>query len=44
MADKAADISNKENFSLVLQFVESDKNIREEFVGFHFSNETPGMP
>ena len=33
MADGAADISNKENLSLVLRYVDSSKNIREEFVG-----------
>ena len=34
MADEAADVSNKENLSLVLRYVDSSKNIREEFVGF----------
>lgn len=34
MADGAADTSNKENLSLVLRYVDSSKNIREEFVGF----------
>lgn len=37
MADGAADISNKENLSLVLRYVDSSKNIREEFVGYRLS-------
>lgn len=39
MADEAADVSNKENLSLVLRFVDSSANIREEFVGFHLCGE-----
>ena len=35
LADEAADISNKENLSLVLRYVDSSKNIREEFIGFY---------
>lgn len=43
MADGAADISNKENLSLVLRYVDSSKNIREEFVGFRLcGDETTG--
>ena len=34
MADKAADVTNKENLSLLIRFVDSSHNIREEFVGF----------
>ena len=33
LADEAADISNKENLSMVIRFVDSTKTIREEFVG-----------
>ena len=39
MADEAADVSNKENLSLVLRYVDSSKNIREEFVGFYLCGE-----
>ena len=39
MADEAADISNKENMSLVLRYVDSSKNIREQFVGFRLCGE-----
>ena len=39
MADEAADVSNKENLSLVLRYVDSSKNIREEFVGFRLCGE-----
>lgn len=35
LADEAADISNKEHLSVVIRFVDSEKNIREEFVGFY---------
>lgn len=35
LADEAADISNKEQLSLVLRFVDSSHQIREEFVGFY---------
>ena len=34
LADEAADISNVEQMSLVLRFVDRDSNIREEFLGF----------
>ena len=38
-----ADISNKENLSLVLRYVVSSKNIRKEFVGFFLcGKETTG--
>ena len=37
MADGAADTSNKENLSLVLRYVDSSKNIREELVGYRLS-------
>ena len=42
MADEAADVSNKENLSRVLRYVDSSKNIRKEFVGFchYFGEET----
>ena len=33
MSDKAADISNKENLSVVFRFLDSTKTVREEFVG-----------
>ena len=39
MADEAADVSNQENLSLVLRFVDSSGIIREEFVGFHLCGE-----
>lgn len=39
MADEAADISNKENLSVVIRFLDSIKSIREEFVGFHLCEE-----
>ena len=39
MADEAADISNKENLSLVLRYVDSSKNIREQFVGIRLCGE-----
>lgn len=43
MADGEADTSNKENLSLVLRYVDSSKNIREEFVGFRLcGDETTG--
>ena len=43
MADGAADTSNKENLSLVLRYVDSSKNIREEFVGYRLcGDETTG--
>ena len=31
MSDEAADISNKENLSVVIRFLESTKTVREEF-------------
>ena len=34
IADEATDSSNKEQLPLVIRFVDSDNNIREEFVGF----------
>ena len=39
LADEAADISNKENLSVVSRFVDSDKNIREEFIGYFLCEE-----
>ena len=33
MADESADISNKENLALVIRFIDSEQNVREEFVG-----------
>ena len=36
MSDEAADISNKENPSVVIRFLDSTKTVREEFVGFYF--------
>ena len=43
LADEAADISNKEHLSLVLRFVDSANNIREEFIGFYLcENGTTG--
>ena len=35
MSDEAADISNKENLSVVIRFLDSSKTVREEFVGFY---------
>ena len=35
MSDEAADISNKENLSVVIRFLDSTKKVREEFVGFY---------
>ena len=34
LADEASDCSNKEQMSLVLRFVDSDLNIREDFIKF----------
>jgi len=34
LADEASDSSNKEQLPLVLRFVDKDRNVREEFVGF----------
>lgn len=39
IADEATDVSNKENLSLVIRFVDSTQTIREEFVGFHLCEE-----
>ena len=39
LTNEAADVSNKENLSLVLRYVDSSKNIREEFVGFRLCGE-----
>ena len=36
MSDEAADISNKENPSVVIRILDSTKTVREEFVGFYF--------
>lgn len=36
MSDEAADISNKENPSVVIRIFDSTKTVREEFVGFYF--------
>ena len=36
MSDEAAGISNKENPSVVIRFLDSTKTVREEFVGFYF--------
>ena len=35
IADEATDVSNKENLSLVIRFVDSTQTIQEEFVDFH---------
>ena len=35
MSDEAADISNKENLSVVIRFLDSTKTVREEFLGFY---------
>ena len=35
MSDEAADISNKENLSVVIRFLDSSKTVREEFMGFY---------
>ena len=35
MSDEAADISNKENLSVVIRFLDSAKTVRKEFVGFY---------
>ena len=43
MSDEAADISNKENLSMVIRFLDSTKTVREEFVGFYLcEDETTG--
>ena len=33
IADEATDVSNKENLSLVIRFVDNKQTIREEFAG-----------
>ena len=35
MSAEAADISNKENLSVVIRFLDCTKTVREEFVGFY---------
>ena len=35
MSDEAPDISNKENLSVVIRFLDSSKTVREEFAGFY---------
>ena len=35
LADKVIDVSNREQLSLVIRFIDSDGNIHEEFLGFH---------
>ena len=35
LADEAADVSNKENLSVVIRYIDGTKNIREEFIGFY---------
>lgn len=35
LADEASDSSNKEQLPLVLRFVNKERNVREEFVGFY---------
>lgn len=35
MSDEAADVSNKENLSVVIRFLDSTKTVREGFVGFY---------
>ena len=40
LADEAADISNKENLSIVIRFVDASNSIREaDFVGYHLCKE-----
>lgn len=39
MADEAADISNKENVSVVIRFLDTTKTIREEFIGYYICEE-----
>ena len=44
IADEATDVSNKENLSLVIRFVDNKQTIREEFAGFHICEEgTTGL-
>ena len=35
LADEVTDVSNREQLSLVIRFVDSGGNIHEEFLGFH---------
>ena len=35
VSDEAADISNKENLSVVIRFLDCTRTVREEFVGFY---------
>ena len=35
LADEVTDVSNREQLSLVIRFVDSGGNINEEFLGFH---------
>ena len=35
MSDEAADLSNKENISVVIRFLDCTKTVREELVGFY---------
>ena len=39
LADEAADVSNKENLSVVIRYVDETKTIREEFLGFYLCEE-----
>lgn len=34
LADDAADVSNKENLSVVITYTDATRTIREEFIGF----------
>ena len=34
LADEVADVSNTEQLSLVLRYMDDDNNIREEFIDF----------
>jgi hypothetical protein len=44
MADEATDISNKEQLSIVVRYVDNSKIIRESFLGFcHLSNGCTGV-
>ena len=35
LADEVTDVSNREQLSIVIRFVDSSGNIHEEFLGFH---------
>ncbi|PFX15723.1 hypothetical protein AWC38_SpisGene20057 [Stylophora pistillata] len=37
--DEAADVSNKENISIVIRFLDTTKTIREEFIGYYLCEE-----